>query len=321
MVAPLRVVFFGTPAFAVPSLQALAASGHTIAGVITQPDRPRGRGHHVQPSETKMAALALGAEIFQPTKLRDPEFHDRISSLSADLGVVAAYGRILPADILAIPRLGMINVHASLLPRWRGAAPVHRAILAGDAETGVTIMRVVQQLDAGPMLAKISTPIDALETSQALESRLATLGAELLVKTVAAMADATVPETAQDDALVTYAARLEKRESAFSWNQSALAIHNRIRGLSPWPLAAALLNGRRVLLRSSRPLADEPHEATPGTVIRANAEGIVVAAAPGAVCLLELQLEGRPSVPAAAFLNGHPLKPGDHFDSLAPATA
>ena len=321
MVAPLRIVFFGTPAFAVPSLNALAASGHTIAAVVTQPDRPRGRGHHVQPSETKTAALALGAEVFQPTRLRVPEFQSQISRLDADLGVVAAYGRILPADLLAVPRLGMINVHASLLPRWRGAAPVHRAILAGDAETGVTIMRVVQELDAGPMLAKAATPIDALETSLALESRLAVLGAELLVKTISAMTEGTLAETEQDETMVTYAARLEKGESAFSWNQPAVAIHNRIRGLHPWPLASAVLRGRRVLLRSSRPLASEHHETAPGTVLRANAEGIVISAAPGAISLLELQLEGRPSMPAAAFLNGHPLKAGDHFDPLTHASA
>ena len=270
----------------------------------------------MQPSETKTAALALGAEVFQPTRLREPEFHGQMSSLDADLGVVAAYGRILPAGVLAAPRLGMINVHASLLPRWRGAAPVHRAILAGDPETGVTIMRVVQELDAGPMLAKVSTPIDALENSLALESRLALLGAELLVKTIREMTDGPVAETAQDETLVTYAARLEKGESGFSWDQPALAIHNRIRGLHPWPLAAASLQGRRVLLRSSRPLANEHHEAAPGTVLRANAEGIVVAAAPGAVSLLELQLEGRHSMPAAAFLSGQRLKPGDHFDPL-----
>ena len=321
MVAPLRIVFFGTPSFAVPSLEALAASGHVIAGVVTQPDRPRGRGHRVQPSEVKTAALSLGAEVLQPTRLREPEFRDRLVRLDADLGVVAAYGRILPADVLAIPRLGMINVHASLLPRWRGAAPVHRAILAGDADTGVTIMRVVPQLDAGPMLARVSTPIDPLETSLALESRLAALGARLLVKTVAAMVHGPVAEAAQDETMVTYAARLEKGESAFSWNQSATTIHNRIRGLHPWPLAAASLQGRRVLLRASRPLPAEQHDSVPGTILRTDADGIVVAAAPGAICLLELQLEGRPSVSAAAFLNGHHVKAGDHFEPLTPASA
>jgi methionyl-tRNA formyltransferase len=316
----LRIVFFGTPAFAVPSLEALAANGHVIAGVVTQPDRPRGRGHHIQPSEVKTSALALGADVLQPTRLREAEFRNQLAGFGADLGVVAAYGRILPADVLAIPRLGMINVHASLLPRWRGAAPVHRAIMAGDVESGVTIMRVVQQLDAGPMIAKVSTPIDPLETSSMLESRLAALGAALLAKTVSAIAAGTAVETAQDESLVTYAARLEKHESAFSWNQSAETIHNRIRGLQPWPQAAASLKGQRVLLRSSRPLTHERPDAAPGTVIRADADGIVVAATHGAVALLELQLEGRPSVSAAAFLNGHHLKPGDTFQPLAPAS-
>jgi methionyl-tRNA formyltransferase len=317
----VRIVFFGTPAFAVPSLEALAANGHVIAGVVTQPDRPRGRGHRVQPSEVKIAALALGAEILQPTRLREAEFRDQMSRLDADLGVVAAYGRILPADVLAIPRLGMINVHASLLPRWRGAAPVHRAILAGDAETGVTIMRVVAQLDAGPMLARVSTSIDPMEKSPELELRLATLGAVLLVETVAAMAHGPVAAAIQDESMVTYAGKLEKNESPLSWDQPAGKIHDRIRGLQPWPQAASSLKGRRVLLRSSRPLVDEPHEAAPGTVLRADADGIVVAAARGAVAVLELQLEGRPSVSAAAFLNGHPLKPGDHFEPLPAAPA
>jgi methionyl-tRNA formyltransferase len=320
VVAPLRIVFFGTPAFAVPSLEALAASGHIIAGVVTQPDRPRGRGHRVHASEVKMAALTVGADVLQPARLRETDFRKQLTELEADLGVVAAYGRILPADILSIPRLGMINVHASLLPRWRGAAPVHRAILAGDVETGVTIMRVVQQLDAGPMIAKVSTPIDPLETSAALESRLAALGAALLVKTVASMSDGSASEIPQDETMVTYAARLEKHESAFSWDQPATMIHNRIRGLQPWPLAAALLHGRRVLLRSSQPLVDQQRDVAPGTVLRADAEGIVVAAAPGAVCLLELQLEGRPSVSASAFLNGHQLKPGDFFEAWTPAS-
>jgi len=317
----VRIVFFGTPAFAVPSLEALAANGHVIAGVVTQPDRPRGRGHRVQPSEVKSAALALGAEILQPTRLREAEFRDQMSRLDADLGVVAAYGRILPADVLAIPRLGMINVHASLLPRWRGAAPVHRSILAGDAETGVTIMRVVAQLDAGPMLARVSTSIDPMEKSPELELRLATLGAVLLVETVAAMAHGPVAAAIQDESMVTYAGKLEKNESPLSWDQPAGKIHDRIRGLQPWPQAASSMKGRRVLLRSSRPLTDELHDAAPGTVLRADADGIVVAAARGAVAVLELQLEGRPSVSSAAFLNGHPLKPGDHFESLPAAPA
>jgi len=313
----VRIVYFGTPAFAVPSLQALARAGHVIAGVVTQPDRPRGRGHKVQPSDVKVAAETIGAPVLQPTKLKSPEFAAGLHGLEADLGVVAAYGRILPANVLTTPRLGMINVHASLLPRWRGAAPIHRAILAGDVETGVTIMRVVEQLDAGPMLTRTVTPIDPNETSHTLELRLATLGAELLVATVEGLGRGSIEETRQDEAQVTYAARLEKRESPIDWSQSAVAIHNRIRGLQPWPLASAVLGGKRLLLRESQVVTPEvrPAPSPPGTVIRADADGLVVATGDRAVRVLELQLEGRPPVGAAAFLNGHAVRPGDRFES------
>ena len=312
----MRVVFFGTPAFAVPSLEALAAAGHVIAGAVSQPDRPRGRGHRVHSSEVKTAALALSAPVLQPTRLKDADFAAEFRALDADLGVVAAYGRILPGHLLAIPRLGMINVHASLLPRWRGAAPVHRSILAGDLETGVTIMRVVEQLDAGPMLASVSTPIGANETSQALEARLATLGATLLVKVVADLARGPVREEPQDESRATYAVRLEKSEGALDWNQPSLTIHNQIRGLQPWPLAASQLGGKRVLFRASESLPDEHHSLMPGTIIRATPSGIVSAARTGAVRLLELQLEGRPPLSARAFLNGHSVRPGDRFEPL-----
>src|SRR4029453_5286238 len=180
----LRVLFFGTPAFAVPTLERLIASSHTVAGVITQPDRPRGRGQRVQPEAVKRSAVAHDLPVIQPERLKDESLLHELRALDADLGVVAAYGRILPAALLALPRLGLINVHASLLPRWRGAAPVHRAILAGDRTTGVTIMRVVQALDAGPMLARVETPIEPEDTSAGLEARLATAGADLLVEVV-----------------------------------------------------------------------------------------------------------------------------------------
>ncbi len=309
----MRIVYFGTPAFAVPSLEALARARHTIAGVVTQPDRPRGRGHRVRPSEVKTAAEGLGAPVFQPTALRTAGFAAELSALTPDLGVVVAYGRILPASVLAIPRLGMINVHASLLPRWRGAAPIHRAVLAGDQETGVTIMRVVEQLDAGPILARMVTPIDVNETSQALERRLAVQGAELLSATVDRLARGPVTEAPQEDALATYAARLEKRESAIDWAQPAVAIHNKIRGLQPWPLASSALGPKRVLFRASRTLSDTARGAAPGTILSADASGIDVATGAGVLRILELQLEGRPPVAAAAFLNGHPLRPGDRF--------
>lgn len=316
----LRIVFFGTPEFSVSSLQALAATGHDLVSVVTQPDRPRGRGQRVTSSEVKRAALELGVPVLQPTKLRDPGLTQQLADLRADLGVVAAYGRILPAVLLELPRLGMINVHASLLPRWRGAAPVQRAILAGDTVTGVTIMRVVEALDAGPMLARLPTPIDPMETAESLERRLSFAGAGLLVETVEALARGPVHAQEQDERLVTYAARLERAESAIHWNQPALDIHNRIRGLQPWPLASSTLDGKRIVLRASSPVETEAHSAEPGTILRIEDGAIVIATGPGAIRLLALQLEGKPVITAAAFLNGHRVQPGQRFMTVPSST-
>lgn len=310
----MRIIFFGTPAFAVPSLEALVEAGHEIVAVVTQPDRPRGRGQKLQPSDVKVSATGLRATVLQPTRLKTAEFATDLNALEADLGVVAAYGRILPPNLLGLPRLGMINVHASLLPRWRGAAPVHRAVLAGDRETGVTIMRVVEELDAGPMLARIPVAIDSEVTSGSLEATLAQMGASLLVETVAALARGPVTETPQDTTLVTYAARLEKRESPVNWDRPAIDVHNHIRGLQPWPMADARLAGRRIVFRKARAMPQEGHTSPAGSVIAANRDGIVVATSPGAVHILEVQPEGRPAMSVAAFLNGHPIKPGDRFE-------
>jgi methionyl-tRNA formyltransferase len=318
---PLRVAFFGTPAFAVPALTALAEAGHIIAAVVTQPDRPRGRGQKVQPSDVKAAAAALGVPVLQPTRIKDASFAAELSALQADLGVVAAYGRILPAALLTIPRLGMVNVHASLLPRWRGAAPVHRAILAGDSVTGVTIMRVVEALDAGPMLARTAVDIELTETSAELERRLAALGAELLADTVNRLAQGQIVEEPQNEALVTYASRLERQESALDWAQPCLMVHNRIRGLQPWPVASSQFKGQRMMLRSSLPLPGETHDSTPGTVLRVEDDGIVVSTQPGAVRLTRIQLEGKAPVPVVAFLQGHHIEPGDRFGFPPPGTS
>jgi methionyl-tRNA formyltransferase len=322
----LRLLYFGTPAFAVPTLQRLIASPHSVVGVVTQPDRPRGRGHKVIPEAVKIAALEHGVPVFQPTRLKEAALLDSLRALDPDLGVVAAYGRILPAELLALPRLGLINVHASLLPRWRGAAPVHRAILAGDTETGVTIMRVVQALDAGPMLAKVSTRIDPAETSVELERRLAQAGAEVLLETVDRLARADdaglksrttnfIDETPQDERLATYAPRLERHESQIDWTRSAVEIHNRIRGLQPWPLAAALLHDRRVLLLRST-VDDTDSSAMPGVVTRVSADAIVVATGSGSLRLLEVQPEGRAAMAVRAFLSGHRVAAGDRWSSL-----
>jgi len=314
----VRILFFGTPAFAVPSLRALAQSPHQVVAVVTQPDRPRGRGQKLVPSEVKVAAAELGLDVWQPQRLRNGDFDDQVRAACADLGVVAAYGRILSASLLAIPRLGMINVHASLLPRWRGAAPVHRAVIAGDAETGVTIMQVVEALDAGPMLARLPTPIGPDESSGALEGRLAELGAGLLVETVNAIARGPVTATAQNESAVTYAAKLERHESSLDWHQPAQVLHNQIRGLQPWPVAAAVLHGRRVLMRRSHPVPAEPHAAVPGTILRIDADALVVAAGSGAIHLFDLQPEGRPVMTIREYLNGRLAKPGDRFERWLP---
>ena len=313
---PLRIVFFGTPAFAVPTLERLFASGHEVVAAVTQPDRPRGRGHRLQPSPVKSAAAGR-VPVLQPMRLSDPGWLASFRDLRPDLGVVAAYGRILPQPLLDLPRLGMLNVHASLLPRWRGAAPVHRAVLAGDRETGVTIMRVVLALDAGPMLAARATAIAPDETSAELETRLASMGAELLAEIVDRVAAGPVEEVAQDERFVTYASRLERQESQVNWQRPATAIHNQIRGLQPWPLAAARLQGRRVLLLRSQVADGRQSLAPPGVVERVERDALLIAADPGLVRLTEIQLEGRSPVRVREFLHGRPVRAGERFEPLS----
>jgi len=312
----LRIVFFGTPAFAVPTLDALLASRHTIVGVVTQPDRPRGRGHQVSDAPVKARAVAAGVSVLQPERLRDPHFIARLAALRADLGVVAAYGKILTDAVLALPRLGLINVHASLLPKYRGAAPVHRAVIAGEQETGVTIMRVVKALDAGPMLASVRRPIGSDETSDDVERDLARIGAPLLVSTVDAIAGGTVRETPQDESAATYAPRLTKEDGVLRWDEPADRVHDRIRGLHPWPLAFSFLDGRRIIVRRST-VVPPGRAAAPGVVVEAAGERLVVAARPGAVAITELQLEGKRPMLPREFLAGHRVAEGSRFSTSA----
>jgi methionyl-tRNA formyltransferase len=314
---PLRVVLFGTPAFAVPSLERLLSSRHPVLAAVTQPDRPKGRGHKVTPSPVKSAAIGHGIPVLQPERLLDPAFLEPLRAMQLDLGVVAAYGRILPQELLDLPRLGMINVHASLLPRWRGAAPVHRAILAGDRSTGVSIMRVVKALDAGPVLARIEIDIGEDDTSPDLEARLALLGADLLVNVIDRLAAGSVAEEPQDDRLVTYAPRLERSEGQIDWSRPAREVHDRIRGLQPWPLVAARLSGRRVLLRrSALGAASEDLRQPPGTILAVESDALRIATGAGTVRLLEIQPEGRPPMSVRAFVSGHPVRAGDRFEPI-----
>jgi methionyl-tRNA formyltransferase len=310
----LNVVFFGTPAFAVPSLEALLHSGHTVVGVVTQPDRPRGRGHKIVDAPVKTLAAAAGVNILQPPRLKDAQFLEKLTSLGADVGVVAAYGKILPAEVLAIPPGGLINVHGSLLPRYRGAAPVHRAVIAGETETGVTIMRVVQALDAGPMLATARRPIGPDDTSEEVERDLARLGAPLLVETLDRMAVGHVHEEPQDDGQATYAHKLQKEEGSIDWRLPADSLHNLIRGLHPWPHAFTFLGGRRFIVRRSHCLAASSPDA-PGTVVEAAADRLAVATGSGTLGVTEIQAEGKRPMGAREFLAGHPISRGDRFGS------
>jgi methionyl-tRNA formyltransferase len=314
---PLRVAFFGTPAFAVPTLDALLASRHQVVAVVTQPDRPRGRGQKVLLSPVKARAAARGVAVLQPAKLRDAAFVEAFNALQSDLGVVAAYGRILPAALIATPRLGMINVHASLLPRYRGAAPIHRAVIAGETLTGVTIMRVVEALDAGPMMAVTDRAIGSDETSQDVERALAEIGATLLVELVDQLAAGRARETPQDERLATYASRITREDGLIDWSLPASAVHNLVRGLVPWPHAFAFFDGTRLIVIQSRTLGAGGSHAEPGTVVKASGDELVVAAGDGFIQLLRMQPEGRRVLTAREFLAGHAVRPGSMFGPLS----
>ena len=311
----LRIAFLGTPDFAVPTLRQLIDSRHEVVVVVSQPDRPRGRGHKLQPTPTKVAAENAAVPVLQPERIRDEGVLRALAGMQLDLGVVAAYGKILPDSLLAIPRLGMVNVHASLLPEYRGAAPVHRAVIDGRRETGVTIMRVVRELDAGPMIATARYAIGADETSVDVERALAALGAPLLLSAVEQLAAGTAQEIPQDDRGATYAPKIVKAESAIDWSLTAAHLHNLVRGLQPWPLASAHLNGVRYLLhRTAR--TDDRASQPPGTVIEAAGDRLSVVAGDGEVFrIVEIQPEGRRVMTAREFLAGHHVPIGSQFAS------
>jgi methionyl-tRNA formyltransferase len=319
MVTALRIVFFGTPAFAVPSLDALlGATPHTVVGVVTQPDRPRGRGQKISDAPVKTRAVAAKLPVLQPEAMKDAAFLVRLAALNADLGVVAAYGKILTDAVLATPGLGMINVHASLLPKYRGAAPIHRAVIDGEQLTGVTIMRVVKALDAGPMMAQETVVIPEDATSDAVERDLARVGAGLLTAVVDQIAKGQVVEVEQDAAAATYAKRLSRADGAIDWHWPASRVHNLIRGLHPWPHAFTYVHGKRLILIASTVEADRTPEARPaaGTVIEAAGDSLIVATGSGTIALTQIQAEGKRPMTTREFLAGHPLAAGDTFSPL-----
>ena len=299
----MKIIFAGTPDFAVPSLAMLIASGHEICAVYTQPDRPAGRGRHLQPSPVKTVALAAGIPVYQPLTLKTDEELQQLAVLNADLIVVVAYGMILSQAVLDLPPLGCINVHGSLLPRWRGAAPIQRALMAGDEKTGVTIMKIIRKLDAGDMLHKEELEISDSDTSSDLYQKLADLGATGLAKVLTQIENGTVHAEVQDEALVTYAEKLDKSEAVIDWNESALVLSRKVRGLNPWPVAQTDHQGQVLRIWQAEALAEISD--LPAGTVSCEHKKMDVATGQGLLRLLEVQLPGGKRISAQAFLNAH----------------
>jgi methionyl-tRNA formyltransferase len=302
----LRIVFAGTPEFAVPALRACAARGEVVA-VYTQPDRPAGRGRQLQLSSVKQTALELGLPVLQPLNFKSEEALEVLRSHAADLMVVVAYGLILPQTVLDAPRLGCWNVHASLLPRWRGAAPIQRAIEAGDAVTGVCLMQMEKGLDTGPVLLQLKTPVGPNDNGGSLHDRLAQLGAEVLRDGLTlARAGMTLQAEAQPEAGLTYARKIDKAEAKLDWSLAAKNLADKIRAFSPWPVAETELQGERVRVYQAVVLGDDSGK-PPGTVLAAGKEGIDIACGQGTLRLLALQRDGGRVQSAAEYLNARPM--------------
>lgn len=307
----MKIIFAGTPEFAVPALAALIDAGHEISLVLTQPDRPAGRGMKLKPSPVKVLAEARNIKILQPETLKDPAVQGVIAEQNADAMIVAAYGLIIPTAVLQMPRYGCYNVHASLLPRWRGAAPIQRALLAGDQETGVTIMEVVPALDAGAMIEKGAIPITERDTAQTLHDALAQLGAELMVQAMSRLAiEGKLVAAPQDESLVTYAHKLEKSEAKIDWSRAAAEISRQVRAFNPFPVAHTQMQGETCRIWMASAL---PGKAEAGAVVDGLMDSIVVGCGDGLLKIEELQMPGGKRMLARDFLQGHPLQPSERL--------
>ena len=318
----MRIIFAGTPEFAAIALQSLQQAGHTISLVLTQPDRPAGRGMQLQPSAVKQFALAHQIPVAQPVSQRldgkhpavAQEAHELLAATPHDVMVVAAYGLILPLSVLQIPRLGCLNIHGSLLPRWRGAAPIHRAIEAGDAETGITIMQMDEGLDTGAMLLRESLTIAADDTTASLHDKLAAMGGRLIVEALARLEQGALPATPQPQEGISYAAKIAKEEAALDFSLPAATLDRRIRAFNPFPGALAHMGATAVKIWRARPVEGEGQ---PGVILAANADGVTVACGEGALLLTELQKPGGKRLPAEQFLQGFALSAGQRFELAA----
>jgi methionyl-tRNA formyltransferase len=305
----LKVLFLGTSEFSCPSLESLLESAHETIGVVTQPDRPKGRGQKFSPSPVKSLAVAKGLPVFQPEKVRDHSSLEVLKSFHPDLMVVVAYGQILSPAVLAIPRRGCVNVHASLLPKFRGAAPIARAILEGETKTGVTTMLMDAGMDTGPILLTAETSVEESDTLGTLHDRLAGMGAHLLLQTLEELEKGTLTPLPQDPSRATYAPKIEKEEGCINWQRPARQLFNLVRAFDPWPGAFTVWAGRNLKLFQPRSLEEE-FKGPPGTVVQASAAGLRIATSHGHLLIRELQLENRPRMGVGEFLRGYPLKPG-----------
>lgn len=304
----MRIIFMGTPDFAVPSLQSIIDAGHDVCAVFTQPDKPKGRGYTLTPSEVKRLALHYDIEVFQPKTLRTADAAEIIRKLTPDVIVVVAYGKILPKEILDIPKFGCVNVHASLLPKYRGAAPIQWAVINGEKITGVTTMYMAEGIDTGDIIEQVETEIGPDETAGELHDRLSVLGAGLLVQTLAKLQTGTAVRTPQTEENTCYASILTKELSSIQWDQSDGSIHNLVRGLSPWPTASTYYRGKLLKIHKTRIVAG--YKGQPGEVINADGSFIVCCGNHTAVELLEVQYEGGKRMSGKDFLRGHPAENG-----------
>lgn len=312
----MNIVYMGTPDFAVPPLRAMAEAGYQVTAVVTQPDKPKGRGKTLMPTPVKEEAQKHGISVYQPVKVRNPEFVKVLENLNPDIIVVAAFGQIIPKEILMLPKYGCINIHASLLPKYRGAAPIQQAVIDGEKESGVTIMKMGEGLDTGDMIAKVVVPITGEETGGSLFDKLSVAGAELLVKTLPSIFDGTaVYEKQPEESPTPYAAMITKKMGLLDFTKSAEELERLVRGLNPWPSAYTFLNGKTLKVWKSR-VSEESSSFEPGTVISADKIGIYVACGKNILVLTEIQLEGKKRMDTDAFLRGYPVLAGTKFSNI-----